>query len=55
MFGVRPNNGVANPEKTDARYCIYDELNRSYLYTQELIDVLIEKKADGNEYNTLYE
>ena len=54
-YKVRPNNGAANPEKTDARYCIYDEPNESYLYTQEWIDFLIEKMADENEYKALYE
>ena len=54
-YKVRPNKGSANPEKTDARYCIYDEPNESYLYTQEWIDFLIEKMADEDEYNSLYE
>ena len=53
-YKVRPNKGAASPEKTDSRYCVYDEPNESYLYTQDWIDFLIEKMADENEYNSLY-
>jgi hypothetical protein len=53
-YNVRPSKGSATPEKTDSRYCVYDEPNESYLYTKEWIDFLIEKMADENEYKSLY-
>lgn len=50
-YKVRPING--DPTKTRAEYCIYDELNNSYGYTQAWIDFLIKKLADAGEYNKI--
>lgn len=32
-LGVRPPTGDTNPERTDEKYCVYDELHRDYGYT----------------------
>lgn len=54
-YGVRPENGSANPERTNSQYCVYDSLNKNYGYTQAWVDFLIEKMSDENEYKSLYE
>lgn len=33
QLGVRPPTGDAHPEKTDQKYCLYDERHRDYGYT----------------------
>src|SRR5690554_7422153 len=54
-FGVRPNNGDANPELTDPTYCVYDDLNNNYGYTEDWVDFLIEEMNKDEIYNSLYE
>jgi hypothetical protein len=34
--GIRPPANDVRPERTDERYCIYDQLSGSYGYTQVL-------------------
>ena len=53
-YRVRPENGCANPERTNPKYCTYDSLNKNYGFTQDWVDFLIEKMSDENEYNSLY-
>jgi hypothetical protein len=53
-YEVRPNNGSENPALTISKYCIYDNLNENYGYTEEWVDFLIEEIAKDEEYNTLY-
>ena len=38
--GIRPPTGDAHPERTDEKYCLYDELARSYGYTEAWIKYL---------------
>ncbi len=52
-YGVRPENGSSHPEMTNSLYCIYDEPNNSYLFTQAWIDFLIEKLSDEVEYDAV--
>lgn len=53
-YKVRPENDSSNPEKTDARYCVYDSMNKNYGFTQAWVDFLVEKMQDDCEYNSLY-
>jgi hypothetical protein len=53
-YKARPLQNDANPESTDSKYCIYDEVHNDYLYTQDWIDFLIKKMKDDSEYNSLY-
>jgi hypothetical protein len=32
-LGCRPQSGSVHPERTDERYCVYDESHGDYLYT----------------------
>lgn len=54
IYKVRPINGHRNPELTNSEYCIYDEPNDSYLYTDAWVDFLIEEMQDEEKYNALY-
>jgi hypothetical protein len=54
-YKVRPINQAANPEFTKSEYCVYDQPNSTYLYTENWADYLIEKMAKDEEYNSLYE
>lgn len=38
---VRPPSGDVHPERTDERYCIYDEFSRSYGYTLAWVTYLV--------------
>ena len=40
---IRPPRGDAHPERTDEKYCIYDEFSQSYGYTQAWVKWLIKK------------
>ena len=53
-YGVRPDNGSTNPERTNPKYCVYDSLNKNYGFTQAWVDFLIEKMRNENEYKSLY-
>ncbi len=52
--GIRPKSGDPHPERTDERYCLYDELSRSYGYTEAWVKWLIKRctTADGFEVAT---
>lgn len=51
-FGVRPFDAeqVEHPERTDARYCLYDELSNSYGYRQAWIEKLVREFAIEGQY-----
>lgn len=38
---IRPTTGSANPERTDERYCVYDEFSSSYGYTEAWVQWLV--------------
>lgn len=43
QLGVRPRVGEAHPEKTDEKYCLYDERHRDYGYTQAYVKKLVKE------------
>ena len=53
-YQVKPENGNQNPELTKPEYCVYDQPNDTYLYTEDWADYLIEEMAKEEEYNSLY-
>lgn len=53
-YGVRPENNSDKPEQTQSKYCVYDEPNKSYLYTEEWVNFLIEKMSDEEEFQRVY-
>ena len=52
--GIRPKSGDLHPERTDEKYCLYDELSRSYGYTSAWVKCLIKQcsTVDGFEAAT---
>ena len=49
-YTVRPGSDSERPEKTDSRYCLFDDLSKSYGYTEAWVDYLCEKLGDSREY-----
>ena len=46
---VRPPSGDPHPERTDEKYCVYDEPHRDYLYTEAFVDkILREISSEAN-------
>jgi hypothetical protein len=54
-YNVRPENNSVNPEITNPEYCIYDQPNNNYLYTDSWVEYLTEQLNMENEFNSLYE
>jgi hypothetical protein len=40
---VRPPHGSTSPEKTETRYCVYDNAHRDYVYLQEWVDLIVKE------------
>ncbi len=40
---IRPPSGDAHPERTNEKYCVYDELSQSYGYTKAWVKYLVRK------------
>lgn len=40
----------ATPEGCKVEYCQYDEAHRSYIYTSQWVDFLVQKLSDSTEY-----
>lgn len=53
-YNVRPESNSDNPAITSSEYCIFDEPNATYLYTEKWVEFLIEKMSDEVEYKSLY-
>lgn len=53
-YEVRPERNSDNPEKTKPEYCLYDEPNNSYLYTEKWVEFLVKKMQDDDEYQSLF-
>lgn len=52
-YGVRPHTGSANPEKTKAQYCVYDDLGDMYGYTDAWVDLLAEALSNPDKYKEI--
>jgi len=52
-YEVRPGGGSDKPEKTKAKYCVYDTVHRDYVYTQEWVELLCKELADPAKYQTV--
>ena len=48
-YNVRPPTGAENPESTRSEFCIYDELVKSYGYTEVWVTFLLRKLRDKDE------
>lgn len=52
-LGVRPLTGDVHPEKTDERYCLFDERHRDYGYTRAYVAKLIRECATETGFRAL--
>ncbi len=46
----RPAGGDAHPERTDERYCIYDEPHRDYLFTPAFVDKVVRETSTAVKF-----
>jgi hypothetical protein len=51
---VRPPAGSKTPDRTDARYCIYDKLNKNYGFTQQWIALLVDIVGNDAKYLAMF-
>jgi hypothetical protein len=54
-YKVRPQKGDSNPSKTKSEFCVYDELNTNYGYTEKWVQFLIKEMSNDEEYNILFD
>jgi uncharacterized protein DUF3644 len=52
-YEVRPGGGSEKPEKTKAKYCVYDTVHKDYVYTQEWVELLCKELADPAKYEAV--
>jgi hypothetical protein len=50
---VRPPAGSTPPERTDERYCRYDEPHRDYLYSPAYVDHLVRRLQTAEDFRIL--
>jgi Protein of unknown function (DUF3644) len=46
----RPPAGDAHPERTDERYCVYDQPHRDYVYTPAFVDKLVRETGTAEKF-----
>lgn len=54
-YDVRPAGKSDHPERTNPKYCIYDETFDKYSFTPAWVDFLVERMSNEEEYRSLYE
>lgn len=54
-YEVRPINNAQQPEITKAEYCVYDQPNTTYLYTENWVDFLVEELNKAGVFESLYQ
>jgi hypothetical protein len=46
IFGIRPLRKTGNPERCNAKYCVYDKVHDDWVFTKQWVDFLILKLKD---------
>lgn len=49
-LGCRPQAGSAHPERTDERYCVYDEPHGDYLYTPAFVEKVVSESSTAEKF-----
>jgi Domain of unknown function (DUF3644) len=49
-LACRPRDGDAHPERTDERYCVYDEPYRGYLYTPAFVEKVVRETDTAEKF-----
>ncbi len=52
-YQARPSGDSDQPEKTKSEFCLYDELSKSYGYTEAWVNFLYKKLSDPAEYQAV--
>ncbi len=52
---VRPPTGASDPYQTDARYCVYDEPFRAYVYTQAWVRRIVKEIGTVEKFRSFFE
>lgn len=52
-FEVRPPTDSETPEQCETKYCQWDKVNQTHIYTQDWVDLLIEKMANDDDYESI--
>jgi hypothetical protein len=52
-YTVRPKGGSDVPEKTKAKYCVYDTAHHDYVYTQDWVEFLCKELSLSETYATV--
>jgi hypothetical protein len=52
--GCRPPANDAHPERTDTRYCIYDQPHRDYVYTQAFVEKLVRECSTATAFEEFF-
>ncbi len=50
----RPKTNDEHPERTDERYCIYDEPHRDYLYTQAFVEKTVREASTAQKFEAFF-
>lgn len=51
---VRPPGGDAHPERTNEKYCVYDEPHKDYLYTEAFVEKLLEETSTAAKFTAFF-
>ena len=49
-YQMRSRSNSKGPQETDSRYCLYDDLSKSYGYREAWVEHLCGKLGDSHEY-----
>ncbi len=54
VTNCRPAGDSPNPERTDERYCVYDEPHKDYLYTPAFIEKLVREARNAASFQNFF-
>jgi len=49
-LGCRPQSGSVHPERTDERYCVYDEPHGDYLQTLAFVEKVVREASTAEKF-----
>jgi hypothetical protein len=51
---VRPPGDSPHPERTNEKFCVYDEPHRDYLYTEAFVDKLLDETSTAAKFKAFF-
>lgn len=54
ILGCRPPPGDPLPDRTDERYCVYDEPHRDYLYTAAFVAKMVRETSSAKKFKAFF-